>query len=215
MLELLIVIAIMAVLAVVLIVLIDPAETLRKTRDAQRMSDLNSLKTAMGIYITSIKTPQLDGIAGTPQDRCIGGAASQQRIYLSSNEAITDSTFPSGFFFWATTTVANAPLTSGSGWIPVNLDSITGGSPLSNLPIDPVNTVVNGSSSLATVTNAALMYRYACKKSPLSFEVNASLESATYGPGGTDSRVVADGGNNSTLFEVGSGLSILPGSDDF
>ena len=59
-LELLIVIAIIAILSVVLIVALNPAETLRKTRDSQRISDLSSLKTALGIYVTTITNPLLD-----------------------------------------------------------------------------------------------------------------------------------------------------------
>jgi len=60
-LELLIVIAIIAILSVALIIVINPAETLKKSRDANRISDLNALKTALGIYMTSTTTPNLGG----------------------------------------------------------------------------------------------------------------------------------------------------------
>ena len=42
-LELLIVIAIIAVLSVILVLVLNPAETLKKSRDTQRMSDLSTL----------------------------------------------------------------------------------------------------------------------------------------------------------------------------
>ena len=58
-LELLIVISIVAILSVALVVILDPAETLRKSRDAQRISDMNSMKTALGLYLTSTTTPYL------------------------------------------------------------------------------------------------------------------------------------------------------------
>ena len=51
-LELLIVIAIIAVLSVALVIVLNPAEALRKSRDAQRISDLTTLKKAIGLYLT-------------------------------------------------------------------------------------------------------------------------------------------------------------------
>ena len=64
--ELLIVIAILAVLGAIVIFMLNPAETLKKARDSQRISDLSTIKIALGIYITSKKSPQLDGVSGTP-----------------------------------------------------------------------------------------------------------------------------------------------------
>ncbi|MCK5085475.1 prepilin-type N-terminal cleavage/methylation domain-containing protein, partial [Candidatus Parcubacteria bacterium] len=48
-LELLIVIAILAILSAVLILILNPAETMKKSRDTQRMSDLATMKTAIGL----------------------------------------------------------------------------------------------------------------------------------------------------------------------
>ena len=59
--ELLVVIAIIAVLSVLLIIVLDPAETLKRARDSQRVSDLNTMKTAIGVYLTSTSSPQLGG----------------------------------------------------------------------------------------------------------------------------------------------------------
>src|SRR3990172_4173703 len=58
-LELLIVITILAILAVIIIFVLNPAETLRKSRDVQRMSDLATLKNAISLYMTSTTTPYL------------------------------------------------------------------------------------------------------------------------------------------------------------
>ena len=49
--ELLIVIAILAVLASVTIIAINPADIFRRTRDSQRISDLDSIRTAINFYI--------------------------------------------------------------------------------------------------------------------------------------------------------------------
>ena len=226
-LELLIVISILAVLSVILIIAINPAETLRKARDTQRISDLASLKTALAIYTTTKTAPQLDGTSGTVGDKCDGGTASAEELWVSAldDEAISDATPPSGWNQAAGNwqqpdTFATASVVDGTGWIPVNLGSLAGGSPISNLPIDPINdlsidTRTITASTAAAVTNGAQMYRYACSKANVTFEINAVLESAAYGYLGDDDRALKDGGNNISLYEIGTDLSILPSTNDF
>ncbi len=227
-LELLIVISIIAILSVIIVIVLNPAEILRKSRDAQRISDLSTLKSALAIYATSSSSPQLDGTSGTPNDLCVGGAT--PKLWVSVNTlggggvTITDATPPAAWTQAAATWIQNtsatgASLVDGTGWIPVNLGSITGGSPISNMPVDPVNNLVvttgSDTSAAAAVTNGALMYRYACRKSTVSFEADARLESLAYGVGGSDDRAAKDGGNNPLLFEMGTDLTILPSTNDF
>ena len=225
-LELLIVIAIIAVLSVILVLVLNPAESLAKARDSQRISDLSTLKTALGIYMTTIGSPQLDGTSGAVNDQCDGGTAANERIWLSvadtasGGESVTDTTPPSGWSSggsaWEQISSATTlTLVDGTGWLPVNFAAIVGGSPISNLPLDPANDVSVGASTAAAVTNDALMYRYVCTASPLSFEINAGLESIEFGSGGDNDRVTNDGGNNANLFEVGTNLTLLPGTNDF
>lgn len=223
-LELLIVIAIIAVLAVIIIIVLNPAETLKKARDVQRMSDLSTLKTALGLYITTIANPQLDNTSQS-NTYCVGGTG-QDTLYISyptdhADGAISD-TPPSGFGAssadWGDVTTVNSNNNGGTGWIPVNFTAMTGGSPISNLPIDPVNTVVTGTSTLAAVNNSALIYRYSCNtgasgSNRYTFEINAALESEAYTS--TDDLRKKDGGNNLYLYEAGTNLSILPGTGDF
>ena len=212
-LELLIVIAILAVLGAIVVFLLNPAETLRKARDSQRISDLSTIKTALGIYIASKTSPSMDNQSGSSiNEKCIGGSG-VDTIWITDS-AVTDinaSGTTGAFLTVATTSVANTAFTSGSGWLPVNLDSLTGGSPISNMPVDPTN----AANDVATIASSSLMYRYACKKSPLGFEVNARLESGAFGPGGDDDRATKDGGDNPTLYEVGTDLKILPPAGDF
>lgn len=213
-LELLITIAVIAVLSVVLIIVMNPAETLQKSRDVQRISDLNTMKTALGLFVTTTSSPQLDGTSGTAQDKCLGGSGSKT-IWYSAQNLSYGTTSASGFTVSASSTSASSSMNDGTGWIPVNMAQLTGGSPISQMPLDPTNTMANGSSTAAVYTNAALAYRYACRKTPLTFEIAARLESATYGPAGADDRSAKDGGNAAYLYEVGTDLTILPATDNY
>ena len=114
-LELLIVIGILAILSTTIVLVINPAELLKKARDAQRISDLNTLKTAIAYYVTETPSPSM-------------GVAAQT---YSDVEGVTCFTAAS-----ATTTVT----TDGLGWIPINFDDMAGGSPIGSLPTDPTGT---------------------------------------------------------------------------
>lgn len=198
-LELLIVIAIIAILATILVIVINPVETLRRARDVQRLSDLASIRTAVALYLTVTPTPSIGTCAPTP------GSTSTMSIYYSS--AISTSTVAGGVDVATSTTPSQV---DASGWVPVNLSGMTGGSPLSAFPLDPVNTVTG------SVTASTLVYRYACADSPMTFEVDARLESIAFGSSaeGTNKHQT-DGGNNSELYEIGTNLNILPSTSDF
>lgn len=211
-LELLIVIAVIAVLSAILIFILDPTETLAKARDAQRISDMGSLKTAIGIYLTTVPARQLDNTVGNTL--CVGGTGTDSLWLSTLTGTVTDITL--GVFTGAGVvqrSAAASTMIDGTGWVPVNLGSIAGGSPISSLPLDPSNTPVNGGSTAAAVTNDALMYRYACNTSPLAFEINAKLESTAFTS--DDDRGAKDGGNNTELLEVGTNTTILAATNDF
>lgn len=216
-LELLIVVAIIVILSGIVFVVLNPAETLRKTRDSQRISDLNTIKSALGLYLTTVTDIRLDNTAGSATN-CVGVTQSitVPKIWLSVATAPTAGTAVTGFATTVTNTwvvSATSSKVDGTGWIPVNLTSITGGTPLSNFPLDPTNTLVNGTSTAAAITNDALVYRYSCRTNasstnPSTFEVDAQLESTAYTV--TDNKRVSDGGDNSNLLEAGLDLTILP-----
>ncbi len=217
-LELLIVIAIIAVLSVILVIVLNPAETIKKSRDAQRISDINTMKTALGLYLTSTTTPYLGGVAAntTCKSTPTGAYASGDAIFysLASATDITDASIDGGATDVPIATQAATPaLTDGTGWIPVNFDTLTGGSPISNLPVDPVNAVATG-GSLATISTSDFFYRYACAVTPLTFEIDAQLESIAYTTSPDDKRAT-DGGNNANIYEVGTNLKILGTGTDF
>lgn len=209
-LELLIVIAILATLAVIIVLVLNPAETLKKARDVQRMSDLSTLKTAVGLILTSSTTPLLSGTAGN--SLCYGGTTPTIWYSLPSSSAITDPTLDGGTGsnpIDSQVGTASTTLTDGTGWIPINFDWLPGGSPISNLPVDPTNTIAD----LTAVVNTDLVYRYACKKSNTTFEVDARLESNAFTV--DDNKMASDGGNNSNYYETGTNLKILGTGTDF
>jgi len=220
-LELLIVIAIIAILSVILVLVLDPAETLKKSRDSQRMSDLSTIKTALGLYSTSTSTPFMGGASSNAA--CKGStssdsayAASDKIFYSYPSDApgatISDATLDGGSTSVpAAGQVTNANLanTDGTGWLPVNLSALPSGSPISNLPVDPSNTIATPSS----VANTDLVYRYVCSEKTLKYEIDATLESSAYTV--SDNKMTKDGGNNSSYYEVGTDLKLLGTGTDF
>lgn len=89
-----------------------------------------------------------------------------------------------------TTVTSTSQAVDGTGWIPINLKLISAGAPLSRYPIDPVN-------------NTTLFYAFRASSSMGYYEINADLESNKYIP-----QEGSDGGNNNTLYEVGTDLSL-------
>jgi prepilin-type N-terminal cleavage/methylation domain-containing protein len=181
--ELLVVIAILAVLATVIVVIINPGELLKQARDTTRISDLAAINSAVALYLSDVSTPYLkaaaDCTAGTVYCTANIGAASP------FNGAVVNCAAPTG----VTSSVA------GAGWVSVNFGSISSGSPLARLPVDPANT-------------ATYYYGYACGRSnALNYELNARMESNKYAS--STANVVAtakDGGDNDAWYEIGNSL---------
>lgn len=206
--ELLLVIAIIAILATTLIVILNPAESLKRSRDSQRLSDLTTLKSAIALYIINSSSPILGGNSNGECKTGQGGGtySTGDAIHysLAADQDITDTTLdgqsadePSAVQSF------NPSAADGTGWIPIDFTTISGGSPISNLPVDPVNTV----AILSVVTTTDLVYRYACNATTLTFEINAQLESQAFTVDNDLRR--KDGGNNHSIYEVGSNLKIL------
>lgn len=210
-LELIIVIAILSVLSVAVVLVINPAETLRKGRDSTRLSDLAALKSAVSLYTIDASPVLLDNDAAV--DRC---ATTTYISVLAGIGGVTDEII-GGSSVVFDTPLANLSLTNGTGWLPVNLGNISGGTPLSNMPLDPVNNAVQPAttgcvaSTLALVTECALTYVYRCSDlTTPSFEINAQLESVQYSQiVGGDDYEGNDGGNNANVFESGTSLTLI------
>ena len=111
--ELLIVIAILAILTTAVVLVLNPAQILAEARDSQRMADLDTVMSAINLYLATASTTTLGETA------------------YSTNSATCG--LSSGCTVRAVYTVA------GAGWVGVDLTGASGGSPLAALPRDPLN----------------------------------------------------------------------------
>ncbi|MEX1013746.1 MAG: prepilin-type N-terminal cleavage/methylation domain-containing protein [Candidatus Paceibacterota bacterium] len=167
--ELLIVIAILAVLATAVTLILNPAELLRQGRDSTRISDLGTLNSAIALYLADVGNPSFASTTA----QCTGGNTT-----LHGTATLCDNN----------TTRA----VDGNGWVAINFEDISSGSPLSNLPLDPVEDST---------------YYYAFQgTSSETYELNANMESTRYqgDTPGSDDVEGTDGGDDSTIYEVGN-----------
>jgi prepilin-type N-terminal cleavage/methylation domain-containing protein len=184
--ELLVVIAIIAILAVVVVLTLNPAQLLAESRDSQRVSDLGTLKSAVSLYLIDATVPNL-----------ASSSFGYSACYLSSISGTGTSTANCGVFANtyatdASTTKALYRNNNAQGWLPVNFSQLSYGTPLSALPVDPVN-------------NATYYYAYAATSTPgYYFEIDTFMESKKYNASGTNDVVSTDGGDNNKTYEVGN-----------
>lgn len=176
--ELLIVIGIIAILATAVVVVLNPIEFLKQSRDSTRMSDLQSLNKAIEIY-------QTDG-------GLFFGA--NNTIYVSipdSSATCANSSLPSLPTGWSysCSDFNNYRKVDGNGWIPIDLTSISYGSILEILPIDPINSVSAGN-----------YYTYV---SGGSWKLTSLFESEKYAQ-----NMNKDGGPDTGIYEIGTNLDL-------
>ena len=190
--ELLVVIAIIAILAVVVVLVINPGELLRQSRDSNRISDMASMNSVLGIYsaqggssfgtantvYVSIPDPAATSTAG---DQCQGlGLLTLPATY--SYHCVPISTYRA---------------INGTGWIPVNFTTLAAGSPIGALPQDPINT-----------SSSRLYYTY--ETNGTQYEVTGVMESQKYGVGGSNDVISNDGGILASVYEKGSITGLEP-----
>jgi len=181
--ELLVVIAIVAVLAVTVILTLNPAQLLKQARDSTRISDITVLNKALAVYQAEAKSP---------------GMGTADTVYVSIPSASPTCAglglpaLPSGWSY-ACKAAANLRKTDGTGWIPVNLGSISSGTPLAALPVDPANATSTGLYYLYTVSGNG------------RFALTAGIESAKF----LSSAAGRDGGIDPTRFESGTNPAAL------
>jgi len=185
--ELLVVLAIVAILSVVVIMTLNPSELLKQARDSNRLSDLSTLNTALAAYSADMS----QGFMGT---------SSIVYVSIPDTSPTCDNLglpiLPTGWSYNCVTE-ANLKKSDGRGWMPVNFSQISFGSPLSSLPVDPVNTTSSGN-----------YYTYVTDTS--KYNLALSVESQKYGLGGSLDVVSKDGGTYAGLYEKGTSLSLVP-----
>ena len=180
--ELLIVIGILAILATVVVLYLNPAQLLAESRDSQRLSDMESVRNAINIYLGSTATilfPQ------TGTGNCTDVALPEYWTSVAGG--------PNPFLAGKTENASHSFGVDGTGWVPIDLTQISGGSPLPALPQDPTATTNN-------------FYSFACSASEKRFEVDARLESEKYTI--IDNKGLNDGGDNVDYFESGTKLDL-------
>jgi prepilin-type N-terminal cleavage/methylation domain-containing protein len=180
--ELLVVIAIIAILAVVVVLTLNPAQLLAQSRDANRVSDLATLSSAIGLYQTDV--------AGAS----IGSSSTTYPSIPSASSTCGDLgliTLPSGYSYYCSSSAKYRSI-DGSGWIPIDFREISSGAPFGSLPVDPSNKA-----------SANLYYTYTVGGS--QYELTADLESLKYA-----SMSQSDGGIYNNLYEKGTNLALLP-----
>ncbi len=189
--ELLVVIAIIAILGVVVVLTLNPAELLRQSRDANRVSDLATINTAIGIYAED---------SGGQALFSLGNASS---VYVSLPDTTSTcanlglpSLAGSNYTSYACTSSTSTRNVNGNGWIPINFQSISSGAPIGSLPQDPTNQ-----------TSTGLYYAYVPGAQSLTtYEVTARLESqkqASQSGAGSN-----DGGYSYVYDEQGKDLTL-------
>ena len=181
--ELLIVIAILAILAAAVVIVINPGEMLAQARDAERISSIESLKKSIDLFV-------LDNPGTT--------LGTYQKIYISIPDTSATCanitglpTLPSGWTYNCVTT-ANLRNLDSTGWLPINLTLIKGGSPMPSLPIDPQNTQAT-----------TRYYQYIPGNTSGSYELTTLLESEK------QAKIAGkDGGVDPGRLETGTNISL-------
>ena len=193
--ELLIVITILAALTAAVVAVINPMELLAQGRDAQRMSDLDTVQDALLILLAQglVPAPSLCVGVGTPSlNSCnpLGGGI-----------CMVDPGAGNGPFSTQTCISNPSRAVDGTGWVDVSLAEVrVGGSLITALPQDPIN-------------NNQFFYAYKASTAG-TFKLAGRLESARY------RRMMEDDGGirnactppahitNTCFYETGSDLAL-------
>jgi len=183
--ELLVVIGVVAILSLVVILVLNPAELIRQGRDSQRLAELDTLNKALLLYNLDVSGPL--GAASTTYISVPDPAATS--TLGDQCQGFSLPALPSGYVYHcaATSTYRNI---DGTGWIPLNFNQTSIGSPLAVLPKDPINQVSSG-----------FYYTYSVG----SWEFSGVMESQKYTAVSSK-----DGGKYSGVYEVGTDLMLLP-----
>ncbi|MEZ4156961.1 MAG: type II secretion system protein [Candidatus Paceibacterota bacterium] len=176
--EILIVIGIMSILFNAVIVALNPQALFKNARDTQRLSDIAVIRSALLFYLSQSPNPSLEN---SPSFVC------------GTNFGASSADAASSPFVAPTLAHGGVRSIDGTGWIPIDLESLEIGSIAQSLPIDPVN-------------NSEFFYAYSCDQTNLKFELNAKLESEKFQQGEDQDKHASDAGDNDQHYEIGTSL---------
>lgn len=182
-LELVVVVGIMAVLVTTAVLVVNPIQYVKQSRDVKRIGDIKTIDDAIATALSN--SPNI-------------GQGMAQTVYVSIPDTATNCpsigsslpTLPMGWNYYCSSS-ANYKKTNGTGWIPINFDSLPIKSPLVTLPTDPVNDAAKG-----------LYYTYIPGG---SYALSATLESEKQ----LQQSAAKDDGYDPARVEKGSDLRLL------
>ena len=186
--ELLVVIGITVILALVVITTLNPVEILGQSRDAKRLSEIESVDGAIEFALSQdlnldIGDPNIIYLSLPDDDPACGSYTDLPPLDTVAG------------WSYRCSSQANFRNIDGTGWLPVNFASLPT-SPFTTLPVDPVNDASRG-----------LYYAYVTGG---SWELNVQLESEKYSFSGGADMDSTDGGDTIVLYETGNDLGLLP-----
>ncbi len=173
--ELLIVIAIIGILAAVVVLILNPAQLLAQSRDSRRVQDLDNLNTAIGTWLADVAT--------------------------TSWAAVLNCTSGTAWPVSGTCTAVTSRAVDSTGWVPINFNAMSTGTPIPVLPIDPSN----GSTCTSGQTPNVCMYGWHSSATTGQYKLIANMESTRY----QTNQAANDGGTISGWYEIGTNLTGL------
>lgn len=195
--EILIVLSLLLLIGGIIFTVIRVQSYFARSRDIQRINDLQSLFSAINTYINSTSSPDLDG----PNYFFRGVDEPWATIFISvplEREQATSSCVYDRPYTIVQADFNKYRKINGDGWLPIDFSNIVS-LPFSSLPVDPLNNYQKG-----------FYYVYAFQRHPLQFELSARLESSEFSFGGISDKTSTDNGNDPYRLEIGSNLNIIP-----
>ena len=192
--ELLIVIGILAVLATTVLLVINPAQMVKQSRDANRITEINQINKAMLLFQSFGGSSTNMGTHGkvyiSIPDPTLAAGQTSDCGYSTGNPL--DLPTLGGEYEYQCSNPIDYRNIDGTGWIPVDLTSVqsSAGTLFSSLPIDPINSTEIDD----------FYYTYIVG----SWALSATLESDKY----LTTTAINDGGESDTRFEMGNNLAI-------
>jgi len=198
--EMLIVLALLMIIGAIIFTVLRTQTYFARARDLQRLNDLQSLFSALQIYLKNSSEPDLDG----PYLDFRGIDEVWASVFISvplERQTFSSSTclYQGKPYVILQADVNNYKNLNGRGWLPIDFSNILSLLPFSSLPVDPINNYQKG-----------FYYLYAFKRQTGEFELSAMLESKEMSFGGINDRTSTDNGNDPYRFEIGTNLNIIP-----
>lgn len=194
--EILIALSIIVSLLAITIPIFKPLDYLKRTRDIQRLSDLQAIEIAINTLLSSVSLPSLG-----PVNKGIDEI--EPTIFISipfDKEDLRNQTlnWNDKTYYFSQASSTEFFKNNGQGWLPVNI-SLLPHIPLFNYPHDPINSYQN-----------KLFYSYVFKKSSSTFEINANLEYEAFRYQGNLDKTSNDRGDNNYILEMGTDKNLMP-----